>query len=59
MQCEKCESTLTKTDWRPPVGIDPQLRQFKCGTCGEVFYSRSENYIRTIMEAANYPGGKP
>jgi len=25
-------------DWRPPFGLDPQLRQFKCRCCGSFFY---------------------
>jgi len=26
------------TDWKPPRGLDPNTRQFKCTECGGVFY---------------------
>ena len=27
-----------ETDWMPVVGLDPELREFKCSECGKVFY---------------------
>jgi hypothetical protein len=26
------------TDWYPPSGYDPNLRQFRCKECGKIFY---------------------
>lgn len=26
------------TDWRPPKGLDPKMREFKCSGCGQLFY---------------------
>ena len=27
-----------ETDWKPPSGYDPNLRQFRCAECGGEFY---------------------
>ncbi len=32
------------TEWRPPPGIDPKMRQFKCPGCGAVFYKVKGGY---------------
>jgi ribosomal protein L32E len=31
-------SMAKMTDWRPPDGTDPKMREFKCSDCGYVFY---------------------
>jgi hypothetical protein len=28
----------TMTDWLPKPGHDPNIREFKCSNCGDVFY---------------------
>lgn len=27
-----------ETGWRPPQGIHPRMREFKCSHCGWIFY---------------------
>lgn len=46
VRCPKCSIPQIKkmvwaeiTDWRPPHGIDPQVRQFQC-ECGWTVYTR-------------------
>lgn len=37
--------TLVKmTEWRPPEGLDPLMRQFECPDCGCVFYKVMRRY---------------
>jgi len=37
--CLVCLEPVKVNDhWRPPVGIDPHLREFKCLRCGFIFF---------------------
>lgn len=51
MKCYACRSwdkkegkfhykMADKTDWMPRSGYEPELRQFKCPSCGGIFYHR-------------------
>ena len=41
MICPKCRTLCVKTDWRPPRGINPDLRQHGCRNCGDEYYAES------------------
>ena len=40
IDCTRCCGRLEVTRWRPPRGIDPELREFECYLCGLVTYVR-------------------
>ncbi len=41
MICPKCRNQCAKTSWRPPRGINPDLRQHRCPNCGDEYYAES------------------
>ena len=38
--CPKCMAIATSTSWRPPEGLDPNMREFVCPekVCNHDFY---------------------
>lgn len=36
--CIECGGDAMKTNWLPPAGYDPYLRQFRCVKCGLEIY---------------------
>lgn len=39
MRCPKhCLTLMELTDWEPPKGLDPELREFRCPRCGTRLY---------------------
>lgn len=47
--CPECTRLTQVTVWLPPQGVDPQLREFRCSSCGSVFYMRSTREIRRAI----------
>lgn len=37
-KCPRCWCFSYMTDWLPPRGLEPQLRQFECNRCHVVNY---------------------
>lgn len=33
-------TTMELTDWKPPPGLDPELRQFECPVCHRLSYKK-------------------
>lgn len=48
------DTTLELTDWKPPLGIDPKLRQFECPVCHRFVYKKPVGF-----ESAQEPHPKP
>ena len=42
-KCPGCKGTGDPTDWIPPAGHDPMMRQFMCRSCHAYFYSTAED----------------
>ncbi|MBA7648705.1 hypothetical protein ES703_56493 [subsurface metagenome] len=38
IKCHRCLDRALITPWRPPRGIDPGMRQYKCRSCKLVVY---------------------
>lgn len=38
--CDKCHGRSHITKWEPGVGLDPEIRQFKCKVCDNKWYQR-------------------
>ena len=38
IKCPRCLDRAPITPWRPPPGIDPGMRQYKCRRCDLVTY---------------------
>ncbi len=38
--CLECMANVVSTEWRPPEGLDPNMREFICENekCGHKFY---------------------
>ena len=57
--CQECEGDLMPIDWLPVEGIDPNLRKFKCVSCGMEEYQnltgseivRFEKKLEALAEA--------
>jgi len=39
-KCPRCGYDSVLTPWKPPIGLNPRLRQYRCSNvvCGTVFY---------------------
>ena len=37
--CCQCGGIAELTDWRPPDGMDPELRQYECNICYAFTYT--------------------
>ena len=46
MRCPRCTGKGIKTNYRPPEGIDPNLREFKCRMCGYTWFQVTGRYER-------------
>ena len=42
-RCKFCLNSATITEWEPPIGINPYLREFQC-TSGHTFYTTITHY---------------
>ncbi|MBA7708046.1 hypothetical protein ES703_116933 [subsurface metagenome] len=38
IKCPRCWDRALITTWRPPRGIDPGMREYRCGRCKLVTY---------------------
>lgn len=38
IKCPDCLGQCRRTDWLPPEGLHPQLRQFYCDRCRKSWY---------------------
>lgn len=36
--CPDCQQDARLTNWKPPIGYDPAMRQYQCPECGNEFY---------------------
>ncbi len=57
--CPKCEiewhlDPVPATDWVPPDGLDPRLREFDCPRCKEKFYKRVR--VKMVKPTERLPG---
>ncbi len=43
MNCPECLEAATRTDWVPPLGLDPNLIEYRCDKCGFKFYAPTRN----------------
>jgi hypothetical protein len=62
MICTKCRSQCVKTDWAPPRGINPDLRQYSCSNCGDEFYAESralDEQPASATKRPRDPGSRP
>ena len=51
--CPECRGVAGLViGWKPPQGIDPQLRAFKCVDCGSLFYKVVKPEVIEIYQAA-------
>ena len=47
MDCPKClRHTMDLTDWKPPLGLDPKLRKFRCPKCDTRIYKVPRGFER-------------
>ena len=47
MKCpDDFDQVMYLTNWKPPRGVDPRLRQFRCPLCKMVIYKVPEGFER-------------
>lgn len=47
--CPDCGERALKTDWMPPDGYDPTLRQFRCTKCElEIYIATTPEISKTL-----------
>jgi len=41
MRCPICLNLAVRTNWLPPSGMEPFLREYKCAECRRSFFART------------------
>ncbi|MBA7531604.1 hypothetical protein ES705_23817 [subsurface metagenome] len=49
-KCPVCGDVVEMTPWKPPRGLDQQLREYRCArhTCRKVFYMCGIYYTSSV-----------
>lgn len=48
--CDNCRKRIDSTKWRPPPGLDPDMREFACLQCKRSFYKVAPGATRLERE---------
>ena len=51
--CPDCRERTQISEWRPPQGTDPHLREFICPRCGSVFYKKADPRLLAFLNQTN------